>query len=321
MASATPSPAPALPKSKTGAAPPATTTSDAPSPPAHTAADNPNFIHPHHVIPPPNYTAFHDLVIVCCHAIYLPHVHDQHFALKSPHDETNWLLAPFQRSNPDTRKPGEQSTFVAHAQAGLDALSMHPDRADLEQNLLILSGGRTRRNETDTSEARSYYHALLAEELHQNHLGGGKTHTLFAKGRILLEEHATDSLQNLLFSILLFRRTTGHYPRHVRLITHAFKARRFLALHATAIQWPPHAIQVQGIDPVMTRSELHHTLDGEERNGYALWAEDPLGAGDKLTAKRRQRGWSDRLVDELVDGLEEGVRELVLAKTPKRVPW
>ncbi|KAH4942683.1 hypothetical protein HBI23_071230 [Parastagonospora nodorum] len=329
--------APTLPKSKTGSSaltnPTPTTTSDTTTSAsghatsAHQQAEdafltatNPDFKHPDHVIPRRNYSGFTDLIIVCCHAIYLPGASDADFPLKSPHDERNWLLAPFQKSNPETGKPGEQSTFVAHAQAGLDALSIHPDNVDLEKNLLVFSGGRTKKG-TDMSEARSYYHALLASELQQNHLGGGKTHALFARGRILLEEHATDSLQNLLFSILLFRRTTGGYPRQIRVVTHAFKARRVLELHATAIRWPEDRVNVQGIDPVMAVGELDETLEGEEKSGYALWDEDPLGAGEKLSGKRKQRGWNEGIVDELVEGLEEGVRDLVLGRVPEKVPW
>lgn len=332
---------PALPKSKTGVAPTnitATTTSDAArstitSHSAHAesahqqaedalhAADNPDFEHPDHVIPRRNYSGFEDLIIVCCHAIYLPDAEDPDFPLKSPHDEQNWLLAPFQKGNPETGKPGEQSTFVAHAQAGLDALTICPDNMDREKNLLIFSGGKTKNDVTDMSEARSYYHALLASELFQNHFGGGKTHRLFMKGRILLEEHATDSLQNLLLSILLFRRTTGRYPRQIRLITHAFKSKRFLELHAPAIRWPEHRIQVQGIDPIMTSTDLDETLEAEERSGYYLWDDDALGSGKKLYRKRKQRGWDESVVDQLVAGLEDGVRELVVGKMPKKLPW
>jgi hypothetical protein len=333
MASAASTTAPALPKSKTGATIAKATATTTASESGHAdsahqqaekalhAADNPDFKHPDHVIPRRNYSGFEDLIIVCCHATYIPDAEDQDLPLRSPHDEHNWLLAPFQKSNAERGKPGEQSTFVAHAQAGLDALTIRPDNADLEKNLLVFSGGRTKRGETDMSEARSYYHALLASELQQNHFGGGKTHQLFSKGRILLEEHATDSLQNLLFSILLFRRTVGRYPRQIRLVTHAFKARRFLELHATAIRWPEDRIQIQGIDPIMSSKELDETLEGEEESGYALWDEDPLGAGESLSGKRRQRGWDENVVAELVEGLEEGIRELVMGEMPEKLPW
>ncbi|KAH7083112.1 hypothetical protein BKA63DRAFT_584312 [Paraphoma chrysanthemicola] len=332
MASAAPSSA--LPKSKTGASTSTKATDLAPAPPtshepsAHQQAEedlrgseNPDFEHPDHVIPRRNYSGFEDLIIVCCHAVYLPDAEEHDFPLRSPQNESNWLLAPFQRSNSDTGKPGEQSTFVAHAQAGVNALIISPDNADLEKNLLIFSGGATKRPETDMSEARSYYHAALAEELAEGHYGGGKTHRLFSKGRILLEENATDSFQNLLLSILLFRRTTGSYPRHVRVITHAFKTKRFLELHAPALRWPQNRIQVQGIDPVMSSTELDSTLDGEEAFGYGLWDDDPLGSGKRLSGKRKQRGWNDAIIEGLVEGLEDSVKQLLLGVVPARLPW
>jgi hypothetical protein len=316
----------ALPKSKSSNAAP--DPDPHPSASAHQqaeshlqAADNPDFAHPDHVINRPNYSGFEDLIIVCCHAIYIPSADEHDFPLHTPHDERNWLLAPFQKSDPETGKPGEHSTFIAHAQAGLDALIVNPTNNDLETNILIFSGGPTKKPKTDMSEARSYYHAALANELAQGHLGGGRTHSLFTRGRILLEENATDSLQNLLFSILLFRQKTGHYPRSIRLITHAFKSKRFLDLHAPAIKWPADRFQVQGIDPVMSREELDSTLKGEDEFGYAPWKADPLGSGEKLGAKRITRGWNENVVDELVEGLEDEVRELVEGRVPQTVPW
>lgn len=52
--------------------------------------------------------------------------------------------------------------------------------------------------------------------------------SLRGKSRILLEEHATDSYQNLLFSVIAFRKAWGCYPKNVRVVTHAFKAKRFM---------------------------------------------------------------------------------------------
>lgn len=322
MASATT----ALPKSKSTKQPTATQTSHGESAHQHAEdalphADNPDFAHPDHVIPRRNYSGFEHLIIVCCHAVYLPDAEDHDFPVHSPHDERNWLLAPFQKSDPKTGKPGEQSTFIAHAQAGLSALTVSPDNADLEKNLLIFSGGATKRPTSTMSEARSYYHAALAEELVEGHYGGGRTHALYIRGRILLEEYATDSLQNLLFSILLFRRTTGRYPKHIRLVTHAFKTKRFLELHAPAIRWPEDRIQVQGIDPVMSSSELDATLDGEEEFGYAPWDDDPMGTGERLSSKRKQRGWEESKIEEICEGLEDSVKELLRGNVPSRLPW
>ncbi|KAF2449244.1 hypothetical protein P171DRAFT_460591 [Karstenula rhodostoma CBS 690.94] len=280
-----------------------------------------DFEHPDHVIPPRDYAGFENLVVVCCHAIFHPDASSSNFPIYSPHDEENWHLADFQKSNPDTGKPGEQETFLAHTLAGIDVLigEWSPDVP--KRTLLVMSGGPTKRSLTPLSEARSYYHAALAQELAQGNHGGGRAHQLFSRGRILLEEQATDSFQNLLFSILLFRRTTGRYPRQIRVITHAFKARRFLDLHARAIRWPSERILVQGIDPVMSGAEREQTIKGEEKHGITPWLDDPLGTGDVLASKRRNRGWDEQVAEQLVEGLEDSVKELIRGTVPERLPW
>jgi len=290
-------------------------------PPTAASADQDaegDFTHPDYPIVPRSYTGVDNLVIVCCHAIFHPDAASPSFPLHSPYDESNWHLAPFQRSDHKTGKPGEHETFVAHALAGIDVLT---SPANAGNTLLVLSGGSTKPSLTSLSEARSYYHAALAHELAQGHRGGGRAHAFFSKGRILLEEHAADSFQNLLYSILLFRRTTGVYPKHIRVITHAFKAKRFLDLHANAIHWPSNKIQVQGIDPVMSSAEREDTVKGEEKYGYASWLEDPLGTGDALSGKRRQRGWDEQGAKGLAEGLEESVEQLLNGSVSDDLPW
>jgi hypothetical protein len=155
----------------------------------------------------------------------------------------------------------------------------------------------------------------------QGHTEGGKVKSLHEKGRILLEEQATDSYQNLLFSILLFRQTTGTYPRDIRIITHAFKTRRFLELHGPAIQWPKDRIRVEGIDPTMSSTEYEETVRGEERFGYTPWKDDPLGTKELLSRKREQRGWQKADSERLIEGLEPGVQDLFHGVVPERLPW
>lgn len=282
--------------------------------------EDPDFVHPDHVVPPHRYPAADNLIIVCCHAIFLPDADKTEFPLYSPHYEPNWLLAPFQRSNPETGKPGEHETFLSHVKAGLDALTVGTDQEHPPSSLLILSGGATQRSKTSMSEARSYYHAALAEELAEGHLHGGRAHRMYSKGYVLLEELATDSFQNLLFSILLFKQTTGKYPKHVRIISHAFKSKRFLELHAPAIHWPKAQVQFQGIDPVMSSTELEDTLRGEAQHGMAPWKDDPFGVGEILSNKRRQRGWDENSIAQMGD-LEDSVIALLHGETPEKLPW
>jgi hypothetical protein len=278
-----------------------------------------SFSHPEHIIPPRTYQGLDRLIIVCGHAIFHPDVTLSSFPLHTPYEERNWHLASFQQSNPVSGKPGEHETFVGHLRAGIETLTNGPWA---ERSILVFSGGITKSSLTSLSEARSYYHAALSLAMAQDQRQGGIVRTMFDKGRILLEESATDSFQNLLLSILLFRRTTGIYPKEIRVITHAFKAKRFLNLHAPAISWPPNQIRVHGIDPVMSQAEYEDTARGEDQLGYSSWQDDSFGTGETLARKRTLRGWDENRVGELCEGLEDSVQHLLLdGKTAEPLPW
>lgn len=163
------------------------------------------------------------LAIVCCHAIYKG---------SEPTDENNWRLQSFQRSS--GLKPGEHLTFLRHIDTAVELLESS------SVGSVIFSGGPTNPDVADLSEARSYLNAL--KYTRRDAIEG-----------ILLEERATDSYQNLLFSIVLFRQTYGYYPRETVVITHAFKRDRFLDLHAKAIRWPLNRIRILGINPPFSR--------------------------------------------------------------------
>lgn len=171
---------------------------------------------------PPSRKVAANLIIVCCHAIYHGGVDG------NPHDEADWALQIFQRSA--GFKQGEHLTFIRHIEAAFKAA------ANDNRSAIVFSGGCTNRDYPDLSEARSYLDAVRA-------LGELKTWD------ILLEQLATDSYQNLLFSIILFRKKFGYYPSNVKVVTHDFKAPRFRDLHAQAIHWPATRFEVIGINP------------------------------------------------------------------------
>lgn len=168
------------------------------------------------------------LAIVCCHAIY---------GGSEPTDENNWRLQSFQRSS--GLKPGEHLTFLRHIETAVGLLEAK------SVDSVTFSGGRTNIDVAELSEAQSYLNAL--QYTRKDAIAG-----------ILLEERATDSYQNLLFSIVLFRQTYGYYPHEIVIITHAFKKDRFLDLHAKAIRWPLNRIRVFGIDPPFSRKQNFH---------------------------------------------------------------
>lgn len=134
---------------------------------------------------------------------------------RNPHEESNWLLKPFQRSNAATGKPGEHETFLLHIQAGVNALRR-------QETVLVLSGAKTERD-APSSEADSYRDILL-------HCFGDSevVQQAMMDGRILCENAATDSYQNLLFSLIAYYGVKGEWPRMITVITHSFKEARFL---------------------------------------------------------------------------------------------
>lgn len=163
-----------------------------------------------------------ELVIVCCHAIYAGGSDG------NPHDESQWLLKEFQRSN--EAKAGEHLTFLDHIKTGSSA------SGDGMSKVLVFSGGFTDPDHPDMSEASGYLQAARAAGCH------------LSCRHVLLEELATDSYQNLLFSIVLFKLRQGHYPAKVTVVTHDFKLPR-IKTHAEAIGWPLDKLDLIGINP------------------------------------------------------------------------
>lgn len=67
----------------------------------------------------------------------------------------------------------------------------------------------------------------------------------------MLQEHARDSFENLLFSLCRFYELTGHYPDNVLVIGYSFKHERFADLHRAALRWPDQKFTFVGT-PALT---------------------------------------------------------------------
>ncbi|CAG9947425.1 unnamed protein product [Clonostachys rosea f. rosea IK726] len=206
-------------------------------------------------------------------------------------EDSEWLIADFQR--------GETPTFVEHARAGIRLLAEHGRDA-----ILAYSGGPTRR-ETQLSEAQSY--ANIARE-------NAYWSYLILEGQIILEERGLDSYHNVLFSLTLFFSRFGVWPRHMTIVSHAFKRPRLIDGHCVAIGWPLDRASFVGIDPQGLAGK-EDAVEGAAR-AIGEWMDDPHGRGASLKGKRAKRnpwGVGQGMFEK---GVEASVREN--AKLPAR---
>lgn len=151
--------------------------------------------------------------------------------------------------------------------------------------------------------------------------------------RIQTEDFATDSYQNLLFSILLFRKQTFRYPHHITIVSHAFKRARFLNIHCQSIGWPLERVSYVGINPPEEITAEGELIENEAK-AVAAWREDLYGTRQELASKRLKRGWDPLQVEELLllhggDSVEKSVCDLLKydggtdgqTLFPEALPW
>lgn len=173
------------------------------------------------------------LVVVCCHAVFVgpdcvPNGdHPSLDPLPDPYDERQWLLEPFQKSRgipgePD-HKEGEHITFMRHMAVGLNELrdSWYDPVEVFDHTVLMFSGGPTKQQRTSSSEASSYLHAARCA------IATHWPDETWLVLQVMLEELATDSFQNFLFSLLECKRMMGEYPDRLTMVGHEFKRNRF----------------------------------------------------------------------------------------------
>lgn len=180
---------------------------------------------------PPANEAFRDtthLIVVPGHAVFVGR------DIAQWRDSRLWALEPFQRGNGDLLV----ACFAEHMRRALELLA-----SDVQRSLVVFSGGQSRPGAGPRSEGFSYY--SVAEET--SFFG------LFAAGseprdRIVAEEVARDSYENVLFSIARFKEVTGHYPRDVTVVGWAYKRDRFVQLHRAALRFPAAHFAYEGLD-------------------------------------------------------------------------
>ena len=135
---------------------------------------------------PAHWAAATHLIMVAGHAVLTA----SERTAAAVQSESSWFLEPFQR--------GQLQTMLSHVRRGVELAAA--DNA----SLLIFSGGETRAAAGPRSEAASYWEAAEAM-----HWFGQAPHV---RPRALLEAHARDSLENLLFALCRFREAAGRYP-------------------------------------------------------------------------------------------------------------
>ncbi|RAH66857.1 DUF218 domain protein [Aspergillus aculeatinus CBS 121060] len=233
---------------------------------------------------------FTHLITVCCHAIYKG-------GPTHGLSEDEWEIEPFQK--------GETPTFTAHVKAGLRLAAQDPD------SLLVFSGGPTKPTRTPLAEGESYLNLARANNYFQFAPPIDPT-------RLVAENRATDSYQNVLFSLLRFRAVAGRYPTRVTVVTHAFKRARFAEVHFPAVGLGGAEsrveVEVVGINPPEVVTPLRELVAGEEERGIGVWRGDRYGVGRVLGRKRAARGWTVGMEEGVlrdVDGLEGVVEALV----------
>lgn len=142
--------------------------------------------------------------------------------------------------------------------------------------------------------------------------------------QVITETHATDSYQNVLFSLLRFRLYMGFYPARVTVVTHEFKRKRFMDFHFPAVGLVPVTVSskqdaenrrvgVVGINPPGSVTPVEILIAGEEKSGIGLWSRDLYGVQAELAGKRVKRGWEAGMEDGVFVnvGLELVVEDLV----------
>lgn len=216
--------------------------------------------------PPPALTTPSHLILVPCHGVYTSPTASRGEARR----DTSWALDPFQKGI------GTGTMILEHIETAFRALNRDGSA------VLVFSGGQTKQGAGPMTEAQSYW--FLSQ-----HLG---LHKHVDLSRVITEEFARDSFENLVFSICRFYQVTGGYPHSISVIGMPMKEARFVDLHRAAIGFPADRFHYTGVpDPSFWSAEQYDAMQqGEHDNAYSHFTIDPLGCSStRLLDKRRHR--------------------------------
>lgn len=199
--------------------------------------------------------SYKKLIIVPGHAVFKQNVSELPDDI---HNDNYWVLQKFQK--------GEPKYYIEHIQTATQFAQHNPD------SLIVFSGGRTRAESKNWSEASSYHSIYLK----------------LNKGRPIngtaLEPYARDSFENLLFSLCRFSEVTNRKPEHLYVFGWKFKQKRF-ELHSNSLNIPQNKFTYIGVnDP----DDLEVAIHGENKV-IELFQQFPFGDYGDLQQKRVER--------------------------------
>lgn len=210
------------------------------------------------------------LILLPCHSIWKFYGSTN---LSNPgHDQAEWSLLSFQKESND------QLIFIKHLEASVSILDKEKD------SILVISGGCTKSDTGPVSEAQSYYYLGLLRGLinEQN------------KARVVLENYARDSMENLMFSLMRFHSVFNTFPQEIDIVGFEFKRSRFLSNHCKALALSN--VKYIGFNPILLgESEeanskfLKDTEELEYKFAVRHFETDPFGVKAPLLSKKLTR--------------------------------
>ncbi|KAK9356159.1 hypothetical protein V1523DRAFT_451563 [Lipomyces doorenjongii] len=199
------------------------------------------------------------LIIVAGHAIWKGQP-----SINAGEDASEWHVM-----NLKDFQVGQQATFIKHIEMGVSQ-----GLAD-QSAIVVFSGGQTDRGAGPVSEAQSYWNLAIARSIISE---TDKEMSM----RVLTEEYARDSYENLLFSICRFYEFTNVYPQKITVISHKFKGYRFDNLHRVALRYPKSSFKFIGLSP---RGE--EPTEAERVNAVEPFQQDPYACSHPMLVEKK----------------------------------
>jgi len=201
-------------------------------------------------------------------------------------DPSCWYLFDYQRE--------QVPLFLEHIKEAVTQLKKDSNA------LMVISDGQTRPGLGVLREATSYMAAAEAMNLFEETKG--------VYDRVVTEDYARDSYENVVFSVCRFQEITNRLPKKVTIVGFPFKEPRFTELH-----WPQlrlHDVEYQYISVEKEGFDQSLIVD----DAYPPFEEDPLGCKPLLSEKRVTRNPYRRL-----HGYRENCPNLSHAMCPRSI--